>query len=161
MLDAADLERFIQDNDVDGEIVFLHDKTPTVEAAAAAVGVTPQQILKSLLFVIKEGDDALRPLLVLSNGLSRVSYRKLGDYAGVSRRQVRIARPAQVEAITGYAVGTVPPFGHPQPLPTLLDRDVLAQSELYAGGGAINALLRLDVAELQRVVQADVAPISE
>lgn len=161
MLDDADLARFIQDNDVDGEIVFLQDETPTVEAAADAVGVAPRQILKSLLFVIKEGEDDLRPLLVIANGLSRVSYKKLAAHEGVSRRQVRIARPKQVAAITGYAVGTVPPFGHSQPLPTLIDEGVLAQSEVYAGGGAINALLRLDAAELQRVVQANVASLTE
>lgn len=160
MLDAADLTRFIQDNDVDGEIIFLPDETPTVEAAADAVGVAPQQILKSLLFVIKEGEDDLRPLLVIANGLSRVSYKRLAEHEGVSRRQVRIARPTQVEAMTGYAVGTVPPFGHPRRLPTLIDEGVLAQSEVYAGGGAINALLRLDAAELQRILQAEVVPLA-
>ncbi len=160
MLDETDLARFVQDNDVDGEIVFLQDETPTVEAAAEAVGVAPQQILKSLLFVIKDSDD-LRPLLVITNGLSRVSYKKLAEYEGVSRRQVRIARPKQVEAMTGYAVGTVPPFGHSRRLPTVVDDGVLDQSEVYAGGGAINALLRLEAAELQRVVQADVVPLSE
>ena len=161
MLDETDLARFIQDNDVDGEIVFLQDETPTVEAAAEAVGVAPRQILKSLLFVIKDSDDDLRPLLVITNGLSRVSYKKLAEYEGVSRRQVRIARPKQVETMTGYAVGTVPPFGHSRRLPTVIDEGVLDQSEVYAGGGAINALLRLEAAELQRVVQADVVPLSE
>ena len=161
MLDATDLARFIRDNSVNGEIVFLQDETPTVEAAAEAVGVAPQQILKSLLFVIKEGEGDLRPLLVIANGLSRVSYKKVAEHQGVSRRQVRIARPKQVEAMTGYAVGTVPPFGHPRRLPTLIDEGVLDQSEVYAGGGAINALLRLDAAELQRVVQADVVPLAE
>lgn len=161
MLDDADLVHFIQENDIDAELLFLEDETPTVEAAADAVGVAPQQILKSLLFVIKEDEDDLRPLLVIANGLSRVSYKKLAEHQGVSRRQVRIARPKQVEKMTGYPVGTVPPFGHPRPLPTLIDEGVLAQSEVYGGGGAINALLRLDTAELQRVVQADVVSLAE
>ena len=161
MLNAANLTHFIEENEIDAELLFLQDETPTVEAAADAVGVAPQQILKSLLFVIKEDEDQLRPLLVITNGLSRVSYKKLAEHEGVSRRQVRIARPKQVEAMTGYAVGTVPPFGHPRPLPTLIDDGVLAQSEIYAGGGAINALLRLDASELQRVVQADVVSLAE
>ena len=161
MLDAAHLERFMQENGVDGELVFLQDETPTVEAAADAVDSAPEQILKSLLFVIKEDEEHVRPLLVISNGLSRVSYKKLAQHEGVSRRHVRIARPAQVEEITGYAVGTVPPFGHARPLRTLIDEDILTQSDVYAGGGAVNALLRLDAAELQRVVQADVVPLTE
>ena len=44
---------------------------------------------------------------------------------------------------TGYPVGTVPPFGHPTPIPTLLDPTVMAHPEICAGGGAHNALIRI------------------
>lgn len=160
-MDAKDLARFIEEREIDAEIVFLEDKTPTVEAAAEAVGVTPAQIVKSVLFVIKEGDEQFRPLMVVANGLSRIAYKKLADTLGVSRRQLRIARPAQVQAITGYPVGTVPPFGHKEAVPTLLEEGVTTQSEVYAGGGAINALMRLPVAELRRVLAAEVVAVAE
>ena len=160
-MDAADLKRFIHDQGIDAEIVFLEETTPTVETAAAAVGVHPRQICKTLLFIVKEGEDSYRPLLAISNGLSRIGYKKLAAHLGRSRRQVRIATPEQVETVTGYPVGTVPPFGHRQPLPTLLDESVLALDEIYAGGGAINALVRLTVAELQRVLDGEVADLSE
>lgn len=160
-MDAADLARFIEQREIDADIIFLDDKTPTVEAAAEAVGVTPAQIVKSVLFVIKEDDEQFRPLLVVANGLSRIAYKKLADYLDVSRRRLRMARPAQVQKFTGYAVGTVPPFGHKEALPTLLEEGVMAQREIYAGGGAINALMRLTVAELQEVIGADVADLAE
>jgi len=159
-MNAQDLEKYIEEEGIRAELVFLEETTPTVEAAAAAVGVHPRQIGKSLLFMIK-GDDGYRPLLVISNGLSRVGYKKLADYLGVSRKRVRIASPQQVEAVTGYDVGTVPPFGHKQAVPTLLDESVTALEEIYVGGGAINALLHLQVAELQRVLEAEVVDLSE
>jgi Cys-tRNA(Pro) deacylase len=161
IMDATDLTQFIEEQGIEAEIVFLEDETPTVETAASAVGVDPAQILKSVLFVVKEGEDAFRPLLVVANGLSRISYKKLADYLGVSRRQVRIARPGQVKELTGYVVGTVPPFGHRQPLRTLLDEGVMDEEEVYAGGGAINALIHLQVAEMQRVLGAEVVALSE
>ncbi|HSM58173.1 MAG TPA: YbaK/EbsC family protein [Candidatus Sulfomarinibacteraceae bacterium] len=160
-MDAADLARFIEQREIDADIVFLDDKTPTVEAAADAVGVTPAQIVKSVLFVVKENGDQYRPVLVVANGLSRIAYKKLADYLGVSRRALRMARPAQVKTFTGYTVGTVPPFGHKEALPTLLEEGVTAQTEIYAGGGAINALMRLTVAELQSVIGADVIALAE
>lgn len=160
-MDADDLAAYIEEEGIEAEIVFLEETTPTVEDAAAAVGVHPRQIGKSLLFMIKQADGEMQPLLVISNGLSRVAYKKLAEHLGVSRRRLRIATPEQVKDATGYEVGTVPPFGHSQPLPTLLDESVTELEEIYAGGGRINALVRLPVAELQRIVQADVVDLGE
>ena len=159
-LAAPDLKRFIREKEIDAEVVFLEEKTPTVETAAEAVGVAPQQIVKSVLFMIKEGEGDLRPLLVVSNGRARVSYRRLARHLGISRRRVRMATPEQVVAHTGYAVGAVPPFGHRRPLPTVIDAGVLAQEEIYGGGGAINALVHLTVPELRRVVAAEVVDVA-
>lgn len=151
-MNATDLARYIDENGITAEIVFLAQETPTVEAAAEAVGARPEQIGKSLLF-LADGN----PLLVVANGLTRVDYKRLADHLDLSRRRLKLANAKQVLAITGYPVGTVPPFGHRQPLPTLLEERVLEQTELYVGGGAINALVRLATAELQRVTAAPVA----
>jgi prolyl-tRNA editing enzyme YbaK/EbsC (Cys-tRNA(Pro) deacylase) len=56
--------------------------------------------------------------------------------------------------ITGYPVGAVPPFGQRQRLPVLIDRRVMAQSEVYAGGGAIDTLLKVTPKEIVRVTGA-------
>lgn len=160
-MQASDLAQYIEKRGIDAEILFLAEETPTVETAAEAVGVSPDQIVKSVLFMVKEDGDNLRPLLVITNGLARIGYKKVADYLGISRRRLRMARPSEVEAITGYPVGTVPPFGHKNSLPTLLDRDVLRQEEIYGGGGAISALMRLRTAELQRVLTATVVDVTE
>ena len=132
-MDASDVQQYIETHDIQAEIVRLDEHTPTVEAAAEAVGVQPAQIVKSVLFVIKEGEEDYRPLLVIANGLSRISYKALADHLDVSRRRLRMARPKQVLQLTGYPVGTVPPFGHTQTLPTLLDEGLTEQDEVYTG----------------------------
>jgi len=53
----------------------------------------------------------------------------------------------------------MPPFAHRQPLPTLIDRRVLEQPEVYAGGGAENALVRLFPQDILRVTQARVTDL--
>jgi prolyl-tRNA editing enzyme YbaK/EbsC (Cys-tRNA(Pro) deacylase) len=98
---------------------------------------------------------------VISNGTRQVDPGKLANHLGVSKKRVRLATGGQVEAATGYPVGTVPPFGHPQRLPTLIESQVLQQREIYAGGGAINALVRLTVAELQRVLQTPIVDLAK
>jgi prolyl-tRNA editing enzyme YbaK/EbsC (Cys-tRNA(Pro) deacylase) len=62
--------------------------------------------------------------------------------------------------LTGFPVGTVPPFGHKTRLRTLIDAGVLAQSEVYAGGGAIDALLRIAPGEIVRAANAETVAVT-
>lgn len=152
--DAADLARFIDEQGITAELIHLPEETPTVEAAAQAVNAHPDQIGKSILF-LADG----RPQLIVANGLNRVDYKRLADYLGLSRRRVKLARADEVLVITGYPVGTVPPFGHHQVLPTIIEAKVMEQTDFYAGGGEINALIRLTTAELQRFLQSPVVSL--
>ena len=150
-----DLQRFIQRQGIQAELLLLEMPTPTVESAAQALQVGTEQILKSLLFFV-DGE----PLLVLANGTRRVMRGKLGRARGVGRRQVRLADPAEVAAWTGFAVGTVPPFGHRRPVAVLIDQSVLDQATIYGGGGGHSAMLRLAVSELLRVTDGTPADLT-
>jgi prolyl-tRNA editing enzyme YbaK/EbsC (Cys-tRNA(Pro) deacylase) len=152
---SSDLARFIKEQGISAELVYLPEETPTVEAAAAAVNAHPDQIGKSILFL---ADDA--PYLVIANGLNRVDYKLLADYLGISRRRLKLGKAPEVLEITGYLVGTVPPFGHNQRIQTILEARVMEQQALYVGGGEINALIHLKTAELQRVVQAPIVSLT-
>jgi prolyl-tRNA editing enzyme YbaK/EbsC (Cys-tRNA(Pro) deacylase) len=72
----------------------------------------------------------------------------------VGRKRVKLADAETVLNITGYPVGAMPPFGHRRPLPTLMDKRVLRQTEVYAGGGQIDALLRISPEAIFRVTSA-------
>lgn len=155
-MNSDDLAAFISRHGIAAELVWPEEKTPTVAAAATAVGVHPRQIIKSVLF-FADGE----PVLVITNGLTRIQRKSLADALGTSRRRVKIADPDQVLATTGYPVGAVPPFGHRQPLRTLVDQGVLAETAVFGGGGEINALMRVTTAELQRVVRGTVVSIAD
>jgi prolyl-tRNA editing enzyme YbaK/EbsC (Cys-tRNA(Pro) deacylase) len=153
---STDLAQYIEEQAITAELLLLPEETPTVEAAAEAVNAHPDQIGKSILF-LADGS----PQLIIANGLNRVDYKKLADYLGISRRRLKLAKADEVLEITGYPVGTVPPFGHNQPIPTIIEANVVEQKELYAGGGEIKALIRLKTAELQRVLQAPILPLAQ
>lgn len=155
-MDVNDLAAFMEDQNIEGKIVFLKEETPTVESAAAAVGVIPEQIGKSLLF-LTPGE----PVLVIACGTTLVSYKRLAQYLGINRKKLKLAKPEEVLSISGYPVGTVPPFGHRRPLSTLIERDVINQKDLYAGGGAINALVHLSTDELRRVTKAEIVTLHD
>ena len=102
-----------------------------------------------------------RPVLVITNGLTRIQRKRLADALDMSRRRVKMADGEQVQSITGYEIGAVPPFGHPQQLDTLLDQGVLQQAVVFGGGGETNALMRVAVSELQRVTGGRVVDIAD
>ncbi len=143
-----DLARYIEEHRIRAELVTPPHETPSVRAAADAMGCAPEQIIKSLVFLI-DG----RPYLVIANGDGRISYRRLADHFGISRKRVRMASPDEVLALTGYPAGGVPPFGLRSPLPVLMESEVLAQEVVYGGGGDERTLVRISTAELQRVTQ--------
>lgn len=158
-MDDKDLKEYLAAQGVSGEVIRLPAHTPTVEAAAQALGTTVDRIAKSLLFLLDQGAGDPVPILVIANGTDRVDYRQVAAWAGLSRKRVRLADAATVRAVTGYPVGAVPPLGHPRPLRTLMDRRVLQQPEVYAGGGAVDALLRITPAELVRATGAETVDV--
>jgi prolyl-tRNA editing enzyme YbaK/EbsC (Cys-tRNA(Pro) deacylase) len=150
LLTPADLAAFILREGIAAELVPMDVETPTVPAAAAALGVAPAQIIKSLLFLVRQ-----EPMLVIVCGDATVDRRVLGDRFGVGKKQIKLADADTVLAILGYPVGGVPPFGHANPVPVLLDRSVQAWDAIYGGGGDDHTLLRIAPEELARATNAE------
>lgn len=149
LLTPLDLAHFIRESGIAAELIPMTVDTPTVPAAAAALGVSPAQIIKSLLFEIRD-----QPLLVIAGGDALVDRRILADRFGVGKKQVKLATAAAVLACLGYPAGGVPPFGHITRIPILLDRAVARWGTVYGGGGDDRTMLRLTPAELLRVTNA-------
>ncbi len=145
-LTPADLAAYIRESGIAAEVVPMTVETPTVPAAAAALGVTAAQIIKSLLFIVRDA-----PVLVIASGDAIVDRRVLAERAGVGRKQVKLADAATVLALTGYPVGGVPPFGHRERVPVLLDAAIRGWEVIYGGGGDDRTLLRVTPDELARV----------
>lgn len=154
-LTADDLQAWLRRHGVAAEIVRLNTPTPTVQAAAEAVGAPPDHILKTVVFLA-----AGEPVLVVARGPERIPLGALARRLGVSRKRLRVARPEEVLAITGYPVGAVPPCGHRRPLRVLVAARVLQLPMAYAGGGAENALLRIAPADLLAATGAEVVALS-
>jgi Cys-tRNA(Pro) deacylase len=155
VLKSEDVEKFLEQSGIQGQILRLEDPTPTVELAARAVGATPERIVKSILFLV-EGE----PVLAITCGTDRVDRRAIASQYGVGRKKVKLAPPERVLEETGYEVGTLPPFAHRQPIPTLLDRRVLDQPEIYAGGGGERALLRIMPQDILAAARAQVVDLT-
>lgn len=155
-MDRTDLQQFIDDQNVQATIIALSEHTLTVGDAARALAVKTDQIIKSLVFHV-DGE----PLLVINNGLARVDRKKLAAHLGVGRKKVKFASPDTAFALTGFVVGSMPPFGHKQKLRTLVDKAVTRLDVVYGGGGDVDAMMRLTPHELLKTSRAEVVSFSE
>ena len=104
MLTVSDLQAYITTHNIPAELVFPLTATPTVEDAARAMGVHPDKIIKSVLFIIRR----LKPLLVIANGVRHIDQRAIASRLGVGKKQVKIAKPDEVLTWTGFPAGGVP-----------------------------------------------------
>jgi Cys-tRNA(Pro) deacylase len=134
------------------EITEFSESTRTAEEAAAAVGCTVGQIVKSLVFTV-DG----RPILALVSGVNRVDTAMLAAAAG---GQIARANADSVREATGFSIGGVPPVGHATSLPTYLDRDLLQYERVWAAAGTPNAVFAITPGDLQRITGATVADIA-
>lgn len=58
-------------------------------------------------------------------------------------------------------ISGTPPFGHPEPVRTFLDRDLLAFEEIWAAAGTPDAVFRTTPDELLRTTGAEVVDLKE
>ena len=134
--------------------VIEHAKsTRTAQEAAERVGVTLGQIVKSLIF---KGKTSGKPILVLTSGANRVDEKRIRSYTG---EKIGRADPDFVRAVTGYAIGGVPPIGHVQQMETYLDEDLMQYDVIWAAAGTPKAVFELTPGDLQRMTQGKVVGV--
>jgi prolyl-tRNA editing enzyme YbaK/EbsC (Cys-tRNA(Pro) deacylase) len=135
------------------EVTEFAESTRTAAEAAAAIGTSVPRIVKSLVFL---ADD--RPLLVLASGSNRVDVGKLERLVGMS---IRRADADRVRAETGYAIGGVPPLGHPRDMAVYVDADLLQYDRVWAAAGTPYAVFPIQPEQLVEVAGGTVADLKE
>jgi len=120
------------------QVIQVPHSTRTAAEAAAALGTSVAQIVKSLVFVANSAAESPQapqstPLLVLTSGINRVSTDKVRAIVGGS---VRRADADAVRRFTGYAIGGVPPIAHDSPARVLMDPHLLNYDTVWAAAGS-------------------------
>ena len=134
-------------------IIEHTESTRTAQEAADRAGCKLGQIVKSLIF---KGKVSGKPVLVLTSGANRVDEKRISEYAGES---IGRADADFVRSATGFAIGGIPPLGHPQKLETYLDEDFFQYETIWAAAGNPNAIFELPIEALQEMTKAKVVRV--
>ena len=137
-----------------GQIRLLDASARSAAEAAVALGVSQQQIVKSLVF---RGSRSSRPILALVGGTNRVDPQLLEDHVG---EPVERADADWVRGQTGFAIGGVPPVGHAATVRTVADSALVEFAQLWAAAGTPHAVFPLRGDELAHLTGAELAPIA-
>jgi prolyl-tRNA editing enzyme YbaK/EbsC (Cys-tRNA(Pro) deacylase) len=131
---AARYQQILREHGVRSQVRMLPHSTRTAAEAAAAIGVATGQIVKSLVFM-RDG----APVIVLCAGDRTVDAERL---------RLSRASAKQVRALTGYAIGGIPPIGHGE-IETIIDASLQRFDELWAAAGHPHAVFAITPAELR------------
>jgi prolyl-tRNA editing enzyme YbaK/EbsC (Cys-tRNA(Pro) deacylase) len=129
------------------------ESTRTAQEAADRAGCELGQIVKSLIFRAR---DSGKPILVLTSGANRVDEKRIKEYAGEA---IGRADADFVRAVTGFAIGGVPPVGHVQKMETYIDEDFLHYETIWAAAGTPNAIFELKTSDLQKMTGGKVVRV--
>ena len=123
------------------------------ERMAAALGVDPARVFKTLMVQVPDGSLAACVVPVSGQLDLRAAARALGA------KKTGMADRDEAERRTGYVRGGISPLGQRQRCPVVVDETALAWDTVFVSGGQRGLDIEIAPAELVRVAQALVAPI--
>lgn len=134
-MSLASVRDFLARHAPDIDVMQTPGTTATVADAAAAHGVLPAQIAKTLSLWLQE-----RPVLLVMGGDARIDNRKFKECFGT---KARMLAADEVAHWTGHPVGGVCPFGLAHALAVFADVSLRRFDLVLPAAGSVNSALRI------------------
>ncbi|HET6989371.1 MAG TPA: YbaK/EbsC family protein [Kribbella sp.] len=133
--------------------VTRHGRVNSLEEAAAARGIEPARLIKTI--VVRLADDDYR--FVLVPGDREIAWPKLRTLLGVNR----ISMPDKDTAfdVTGYVRGTITPLGSTHAWPVIADERITGTISI--GGGDPGVGMTVNAEDLAKALGATVADVTD
>jgi Cys-tRNA(Pro)/Cys-tRNA(Cys) deacylase len=105
--------------------------------AAAALGVEPRRMLKTLMAEV-DG----KPVAVVLPSDREVSMKKLAT--ALHGKTAKMMRPPDAERLTGYHVGGISPFAQKKRVPVVIEEAALKEATVFVNGGQRGLQIEID-----------------
>jgi len=139
------VQDFLSEHGRGGDIRRTDGSSATVAEAAAAFGVEPARIAKTLSF---RGDSPDTCVLVVMAGDARTDNAAFKARFG---RKATMLKADEVEALTGHPVGGVCPFANPESATVFLDTSLKRFDTVFPAAGSPDSAIELTPAELEEL----------
>jgi prolyl-tRNA editing enzyme YbaK/EbsC (Cys-tRNA(Pro) deacylase) len=152
-MSLSSVRDFLTAHAPDITIIEKPTSTATVLEAAAAHGVEPAQIAKTLSLRLRD-----EVILLVVGGDAKIDNRKYKNQFG---GKATMLTGDEVERWTSHPVGGVCPFGLPQPLRIFADVTLRRFDTVIPAAGATNAALRIAPERMADLVQAEWVDVAQ
>jgi Cys-tRNA(Pro)/Cys-tRNA(Cys) deacylase len=105
--------------------------------AAAALGVEPRRMLKTLMAEV-DG----KPVAVMLPSDREVSMKKLAT--AFHGKTAKMMHPSDAERLTGYHVGGISPFAQKKRVPVVIEETALKEATVFVNGGQRGLQIEID-----------------
>ena len=144
---------FFAEKAPDITVIESTQSSATVPLAAAAYGVEPARIAKTLSLRVGE-----RVVLIVASGTSRMDNKKVKALFGGKPKMLGLEEVAE---ITGHEVGGVCPFGLKTRLPIYCDVSLRAFDVVVPAAGSTHSAVRIAPQRLAELVRAEWVDVCE
>ena len=131
-----------------GDIIESVESKATVELAAAALGVSPAEIAKTISLYT---EDRTAAVLIVAAGDAKIANAKFKAHFGT---KARMLAAEDVEPMTGHAIGGVCPFGNPASAEVWLDASLKRFDMVYPAAGSANTTIAVTLGDLETISEA-------
>ncbi|MNT09456.1 Cys-tRNA(Pro)/Cys-tRNA(Cys) deacylase YbaK [compost metagenome] len=139
----SELELILKENMIDFEIINHDFSIHSAQEGADYFGIEIGQTAPTLVMKSEKEYFAI----IISGDYGRIDLEKLK--AILKCDELKLAKPKEVELITGYTIGTVPLIGHG--LPTIIDRQLYRYSYIYGGTGHSTSTLKIGPSNVEKL----------
>lgn len=140
------VREYLKDYGLEESIITLEESSASVEEAAHALNILPQQVAKSLTFEKEDGC-----IMVLLAGDKRVHN---GKFKRTFQTKPHMLSPEKVLEYTNHEIGGVCPFGLNPSVSVYLDKSLQAYEAVYPACGERNNAIKLSPEQLFAVSKA-------
>ena len=137
---------YLREKGMEDRVIRLEDSTATVAQAAAALGVEPGMIAKTMSF-LQDG----QAVLIMTEGTARIDNHKYKERFHVKAKMIPFE---EVETWIGHAPGGVCPFGIKEGIEVYLDESLRKFEIVYPAAGDDHSAVRLTIPELEQIAGA-------
>lgn len=145
---------YLKSKNIEFKTIHLDEIPRTAQDVERIYGCPLHQVLKTLIFIGKT-----KQVIVVLPGDKRVDMDKLKEVT--KENNLRMAKPDEIEEITGYTIGGISPFGIEKNVKKIIDESVFKIKTVNIGSGKAEIGIELNSEELKKAWDGIIANIIE
>jgi len=136
------VQQAFKGTELESQLIVCKESSATVELAAKALNTEPDQIAKTLSFLIED-----KPILIVVSGCSKVDNKKYKEFFKIKAKMIPFE---EVEGYIGHAPGGVCPFAVKDGVDIYLDDSLKQYEVVYPAAGSGNTAVRTTIVQIEK-----------